>query len=139
LRSILEEYSRLSPGVELGSDETQTAAPQIRPPALTDSHRSKLKRDLDALNHDNRRYFLVCVAMIVLLFLVSVVVVLEHLDNATIVQTALAAFGVSAAGLITWMIKIWRVKTNTEFFMLLATQTDSDTMKMLINILAQKM
>ena len=158
LRSILQEYLNTAVEVDLGADETQapalpTDAPKISPgadetqtaglqhtpaPELTDARRSKLKRHLDALNQDNRRYFTVCVAMIVILFVVSVVVVLGHLNDRTVVQTALMAFGVSSTGLIIWMIRIWRIKTNTEFFMLLATQTDSDTMRMLIRILADK-
>ena len=108
-------------------------------PAIPSLDREKLKRDLSAISKGNNRYFLICVVMVVILFLVSVGVVLTNLNKPDIIKIVLGAFGISSAGLITMMIKLWREKSNTELLILLAINMDSDTLKSIIAILAKRL
>ncbi len=75
--------------------------------------------------------------MVVVLFIVSVGLVITNLQNAAVVKVVLSGFGVSAAGLITLMAKLWRVKNNTELLLILAINTDGETIKTVVNILAK--
>jgi hypothetical protein len=142
LSAVLQKYAE--PGreltVHLGSDETQEEARLGKETTKGQTvDREALRKDLQALKQDNNRYFVVCVVMVVLLFVVCVIVVLMNLKDASIVKLAMSTFGVSAAGLITIMTNLWRVKSNTEVLILLAVNTDSDTVKTVINILAKKL
>jgi hypothetical protein len=99
-------------------------------------NREKLQQALAEVGRVNTRFFLVCVLMIVLLFAATVGVVLTSLDRPGVVQVALAAFGVSAAGLIRWMIALWREKNRTEVVLLLAVNMDDETLKTIVNLMA---
>jgi len=123
------------PKDSLGSDDEHGA--QVAP--IHELDRDKLKRDLAAVNKDNNRYFLVCVMMVVFLFLVSIGVVLTNLNKPDIIKVVMAAFGISSAGLITMMIKLWREKSNGELLILLAINMDSDTLKTIVTVLLKRL
>lgn len=106
-------------------------------PATLD--RAALRRDLETVRGANNRYFVLCVAMSILLFIISIVVVLTNLTNTGVVKVVMSAFGIPATGLITFMSKLWRVKSNTEMLILLAINTDADTIKAVINILSKQL
>jgi hypothetical protein len=137
LRRVLLENVGLTsaPADSLGGDDEQggrmSAAPAI--------DRDKLKHDLSAVNKANNRYFLVCVAMVVLLFLVSVGVILTNLNRPEIIKVVMSAFGISSAGLITVMIKLWREKSNIELLLLLAINMDTDTLKTVVTMLVNRL
>jgi hypothetical protein len=118
----------------LGSDEIEeviAAGPRINP--------EKLQRDLAAVSKTNTTYFIICVIMVVVLFIVSIGVVLTNLNNPDIIKVVLAAFGVSCAGLITMMIKLWREKSNIELLIILAINMDLDTLKTVVAVLVRRL
>jgi hypothetical protein len=139
LKSLLQQYSdgAHAISVQLGADETLSDAQRHVAARGQDINRKTLRKDLQRVKQDNNRYFVVCAAMVVLLFVVSVGLVIVNLQNAAVVKIALSAFGVSAAGLITVMTNLWRVKSNTELLMILAINTDGETLKTVVNILAK--
>src|SRR2546421_334843 len=110
LQLVLKQYSNPSTGisVRLGADETQKdTETQISSPRQN-LDRTSLRRDLQSVKRDNNRYFVICAAMVVVLFIVCVVLVIANLQNAALVKIALSGFGVSAAGLIKVMTNLWR-------------------------------
>jgi hypothetical protein len=123
------------PKDSLGGDDTQ----ERRVPAVPALDREKLKRDLTALNKNNSRYFIICVVMVLILFLVSIGVVLMNLGKPDVIKIVMAAFGISSAGLITMMIKLWREKSNVELLILLAINMDSDTLKTVVAVLVKRL
>lgn len=137
LKSLLQQFSDTSAAVsvQLGSDET--LADEKRHVGRQEIDRKALRRDLSRVKRENNRYFVVCAAMVVVLFIISVSLVITNLQNAAVVKIVLSGFGVSAAGLITVMTKLWRVKNNTELLLILAINTDSETIKAVVNILAK--
>jgi hypothetical protein len=139
LRGLLKQYSDTAAvvSVQLGTDETLEDEERDVGPRGQEFDRKALRKDLGRVKQDNNRYFVVCVAMVVVLFIVSVGLVITNLQNAGVVKVVLSGFGVSAAGLITLMTKLWRVKNNTELLLILAVNTDSGTIKTVVNILAK--
>lgn len=140
LRAVLHKYADVTvPTAPLGSDETdQEEKPERKRVKRVDIDKANLRKDLEAVKRDNGRYFVVCVVMIGLLFITSIIVVLTNLANPDIIKGAMAAFGISTAGLITLMIKLWRTKSNTEMLILLAINMDAETIKTVIGILAKR-
>jgi hypothetical protein len=137
LKSVLLESVGMinAPKDLLGGDDEGGA----RVAATSSLDRDKLKRDLSAINKGNNRYFLICVVMVAILFLVSVGVVLTNLNKPEIIRVAMGAFGISSAGLITMMIKLWREKSNVELLMILAINMDYDTLKTVVAVLAKRL
>lgn len=140
LRAVLHKYADVTvPTAPLGSDETgNEEKPERKRVKRADIDKANLRKDLEAVKRDNGRYFVVCVVMIGLLFITSIIVVLTNLANPDIIKGAMAAFGISTAGLITLMIKLWRTKSNTEMLILLAINMDAETIKTVIGILAKR-
>lgn len=140
LRAVLHKYADATvPSAPLGSDETDNEEkPERKRVKRADIDKANLRKDLEAVKRDNGRYFVVCVVMIGLLFITSIIVVLTNLANPDIIKGAMAAFGISTAGLITLMIKLWRTKSNTEILILLAINMDAETIKTVIGILAKR-
>jgi hypothetical protein len=139
LQPVLQKYAGTSEatGVRLGSDETQLESRGEGSSDQQSIDRVALRNDLEAVKRDNNRYFALCVVMVVGLFIACVVLVLTNLKNAGLIKIAMSGFGVSAAGLITMMTNLWRVKSNTEILLVLAINTDSETLRTIVNILAK--
>jgi hypothetical protein len=123
LAKVLEEYR----------DEDAAPLGEVKPRRL---NRAKMKEGLEEVRRVNTRFFWVCVGMILVLFAATLLVVLTHLQTPGTVQVAMAAFGVSAAGLIQLMFRLWREKNRTEIVLLLAVNMDDDILKTIVNLLA---
>jgi hypothetical protein len=136
-RTLLENVGPAGlPKDALGSDEMLETAIATGPPINPE----KLKRDLTSVKKDNTKFFVLCVIMVFLLFLVSVGVVLTNLSKPDVVKLVMATFGVSCAGLITMMIRLWREKSNTELVLALAiNMNDMDTLKTVLAVLIRKL
>lgn len=98
----------------------------------------QLKGDLAQVEQRNRLYLLICVGMMLFLFVVLVVVVLLFLNNAGVVQVALGAFGVSCAGLIRWMVALWREKYYLEVLLATASNLGAKDVRAVISILRNR-
>ncbi|HEV7572305.1 MAG TPA: hypothetical protein VGQ21_12480 [Thermoanaerobaculia bacterium] len=91
------------------------------------------------MRDDNKRWFALCGTMVLLLFVVSVVVTVMHIDQPGTIKTVLSAFGISSAGLILMMFRFWRTKSSTEMLVILAVNMDAEAMRTVITILAKKL
>jgi hypothetical protein len=136
LRSILLE--NVGPTVArdaLGGIEAEARVVPAGPPLNVE----KLKRDLSAVSKNNTKYFIICVIMVLVLFVISIIVVLTNLNKPDIIKVVMAAFGISCAGLITMMIKLWREKSNIELLIILAINMDLDTLKTVVAVLVRRL
>lgn len=106
------------------------------PRVLTAEERQHLRDDLLIAIARNRNGFVIIVSLIVTLFLLNGGVVVTHLDSPTIIQAATAALGVSAAGLITWMVRLWSEKSRLEILAVFAVNMEGEALKTLLNVLA---
>lgn len=138
LRDVVRQYagSLSAPSVTGGSDETIVHVAPEQPPAID---REALRRDLARVVKSNQSGFVVCVAMLIILFLATLSLVIFNFDKPGLVKAAVSALGVSSAGVVTMMIKLWRNKSNTEMLMILAISMDAQTMRTVIEILAKRL
>lgn len=132
LKEVLTQNVELPPlSDKLGGGE-KAAPPTVK------VNKAGLKRGLVQVKKDNNRYFLICVAMVLILFAVSVGVVIFKNDQPDLIKAIMAALGVSSAGLITMMIKLWRDKSNVELVLVLATNMDDEALKTVLAVLVKK-
>jgi hypothetical protein len=103
---------------------------------LSDAERSALRQDLDRIERANSRIVWVAVALLVVLFFAWLAIVLGKTVDAGKVQVASAAFGLSAAGCIRWLLKLWREKTSSALLLRLAVDLEGDALAAVINLLA---
>lgn len=131
LRNVILEYEARGPSAY------KPPAPPV--PEMTDDELSRLRDDLWEVERSNRWLLKVSVSMILVLFVIVLVVVLVNLNQPLVVQVALPVFGISCAGLIRWMIALWREKTSTEMLLEFATHShasESRALREVINTLA---
>jgi hypothetical protein len=107
-------------------------------PVLSDAARANLIAELKALNRRNDRLVWVIVVLLVFLFLVSIWVVVAHLDQPKTAAAAGAGLGVSAAGCIVWLLQVWREKTAIEPLLLLAASLGGEALSTVISVLAKR-
>ena len=139
LKGVLSRYTAPSsaPSAPLGSDETAEAPRRSVAAAAID--RDALRQDLAGVRDENKRWFAVCGAMVVLLFIVSIVMTVLHVTEPATLKAVLSAFGISSAGLILLMFRFWRTKSYTDVLVILAVNMDAAAMKTVITILAKKL
>jgi hypothetical protein len=140
LKNVLSRYTApaSAPTAPLGSDET-AEAPRRKSVAAAAIDRDVLRQDLAGVRDENKRWFAVCGAMVVLLFIVSIVMTVLHVTEPATLKAVLSAFGISSAGLILLMFRFWRTKSYTEVLVILAVNMDAAAMKTVITILAKKL
>src|SRR5438445_13064784 len=111
LRNVLSRYTAASaPTAPLGADETTEV---IRTPTPVAIDREALRQDLAGIRDSNKMWFAVCGAMVVVLFVVSVVMTVLHVTEPATIKAVLSAFGISSAGMIWLMFRFWRTKSFT--------------------------
>jgi hypothetical protein len=89
----------------------------------------RLKTDLAEVERRNRFVLRTCIGMIGFLFLTLIGIVVFSLHNPAAVQVAVGAFGVSCAGLIRWMMAIWREKYYLEILLTLANNLEAKDLR----------
>lgn len=108
------------------------------PRTLSDEERQRLREDVQHAIASNRGGYITAVSLIVVLFLLNALVVLTQLGEPIFVQGMTAAVGVSAAGLITWMMRLWSDKSRLEMLAVFAVNLEGEALKTLLNVLASK-
>ncbi|MBZ0090205.1 MAG: hypothetical protein K8H90_07490 [Thermoanaerobaculia bacterium] len=128
LESILQRYA----------DREVAPLGGSRRRSLSDTERSALRKDLERIEHYNSRLVWIAVGLLVVLFGAWLVVVLVPGWSAGGVQAASAAFGLSAAGCIRWLLGIWREKTRTALLVRMAVDLEGDSLAAVISILSTR-
>jgi hypothetical protein len=138
LKKALSRHTTAKPArAPLGADENlEPVPPSAAVPALD---REALRQDLAKIRDENKRWFAVCAAMVVVLFIVSIVMTVVHVGEPATIKTILSAFGVSTAGLIVMMFRFWRTKSYSEMLVLLAANMDAVTMRSVVEVLIKKL
>lgn len=127
LKRIIAKYAD-SDQVPLGGDTPSRI--------LSAEERHHLRQDLHDAIARNRGGFVIAVSLIVSLFLLNGSIVVTHLNEPKTLQAATAALGVSAAGLITWMVRLWSEKSRLEILAVFALSMEGEALKTLLNVLA---
>ena len=138
LKEVLSRYTTATAAsAPLGADDT--AEPVTARSAVPAIDREALRQDLAKIRDDNRIWFGVCAAMVVVLFFVSIVMTVIHVGEPTTIRTILSAFGVSTAGLIVMMFRFWRTKSYSEMLMIFAANMDAAMMRSIVEVLIKRL
>jgi len=139
LRDVVSKYSSpaVFPTVTAGSDET-SAGPKTAPASFT-VDRVALRNDLNGVIKANKVWFQVCVFLLLALFIATLALVIVYIDRPALVKGALSALGISSAGVLTLMIKLWRIKSYTEILLLMAVNMDEATMRAVVDVIAKRL
>ncbi|HEX2080039.1 MAG TPA: hypothetical protein VHG08_20135 [Longimicrobium sp.] len=135
LRAVLQKHAGPVRPVYAGADETAEAPAE---PEVTSIDRAALRSDLGVVRRSSNRWFAVCAALLSTLFAATLWVVIAYVDRPEVVRAAVAALGVSSAGLVTMMLRMWKSKSAAEYLITLAAHLDAATMKTVIEILAKQ-
>jgi hypothetical protein len=126
LKAILTSYANveLSP---LGAHKTRTI--QV----------DKLREELNQTVRRNNWLLAVCIALAIGLFGVQLWAALTYMTQPNVVKVIAGIFGISAAGLVTQMIKLWQEKVATELLLGLLPVMDSAVLSTVINALVRRL
>jgi hypothetical protein len=126
LKTILTSYANveLAP---LGARKTRTI--QV----------DKLREELHQTVRRNNWLFAVCIVLAIVLFGVQLWVALTYMTQPNVVKAIAGIFGISAAGLVTQMIKLWQEKLATELLLGLLPVLDSAVLTTVINALVKRL
>jgi hypothetical protein len=104
--------------------------------ATGDGREEKLIRDLEFICSRNRKLAWILVVVLLIMFGCCVGVVLfKDLKTA---KGMLGLFGMSAAGCISWLYRIWSEMTATEQLLRLAVDMKGQALTQIVNVLAKK-
>jgi hypothetical protein len=129
LRVVLAKFSEKS--AKLGGE----AAPQSGDPKVLQSAANELTANLQAVSAKNRTYFLICVSMVVLLFIAACWLSLTHLQDPSFVRNVFAVTGISFVGLISQMVKLWKIKVLSDMTLVLAGSLNPGDLRPIVEIL----
>lgn len=132
LQEILHRYSGTT--VELNAPLGGSAGR-----GRSEIDRDGLRRALSQLKRQNDRYFGLCFAAVLVLFVALLVTTFVKLNQPEFLKGMTSIFGVSTGALIWRMFKMWEKKSQTEFFMHLTPNVNDDTLKTVIDVLAKKL
>jgi hypothetical protein len=122
LKSVLRRYA---PQVMLGEAETQFQA-------------ERLKVDLQRLRKSKDWAFIICTAMVVLAFLISIGLVIVLFREPDKIAVLFSATGLTTAGLISVMRGIWKEKVAIEMTIALLENLDPQQFESIILVILKK-
>jgi hypothetical protein len=126
----LDDVTQIGPGTASGSQDGQTVGSSLVLPFDTES----LRRDLESVRHNYEGTFRMCMAMMVILYVVVIVVALFNISDAVKIG-GLSVSGVGAPTLVNWMLKVAREERDTNRLLAIATSMDAETARAFIQIM----
>ena len=130
LREVLQRYA--GPSMTLGArkEAKETDRIKINP--------QNLQRDLARISKRNEKYFIVGVAMAIVLFVVLVITAFLPQCDSIAVHAVPPILGTSAAVIVWRMFRTWREKSYTDCVLALLPNRDDEMLRIIIAALAQK-
>jgi hypothetical protein len=86
---------------------------------LSNEQIENLRKDLLSISSKNKIYFLICVGMVVLAFLISLFLIIYYIKKPEKIQIVFSITGLSVMGLIIYMNKLWKDKVNSDMLLVL--------------------
>ncbi len=97
----------------------------------------KLLKRLRDVNAANSKYFIICVAMVVAMFVAALSLIFLRMSDSTTATLVAGAFGLSVAGMVRMMLRLWREKVATD--LLLELSNDPAVLRSVIDTLATRL
>ncbi|HTU21774.1 MAG TPA: hypothetical protein VMG10_27295 [Gemmataceae bacterium] len=127
---ILNEFVNGPPGERPVGNVLLGPRDKIDPKTVTrlDARLKEIRRQLEV-------YFIICVALIVVLFLTQLHIVLFHLDQPYLVTGAVTFCGMTTSGLIFYLAGLWRERDRTGTIIALALALDPTELRGVLHVL----
>jgi hypothetical protein len=129
LKDVLAQYSAEGPRFGDGAIPLGGTAPAVSPTIQS------LKADLEAIRKRNTTYFVCCFVLLVLLFGTCFVLVIFALRNPTLIQSALAATGLSFFGIVAQMLKLWKEKVASDLTLALIADLKPENIPSVLGVI----
>lgn len=100
--------------------------------------RQTLQRDLARISKRNEKYFMVGIAMAIVLFLALVIIAFLHQSDSITAQAVPPVLGSSAAVIVWRMFRTWREKSYTDVVLALVPSVDEKMLRTIIAVLVKK-
>jgi len=101
-------------------------------------NRQNLHRDLAQISKRNEKYFMIGVAMAIVLFVGLVVIAFLPQCDSIAVHAVPPILGSSAAVIVWRMFRTWREKSYTDCVLALLPNSDDEMLRIIITALVQK-
>src|SRR5215203_853261 len=126
VKTVLHRYLRTMPAPHLGASAATLS-------------RKELANDLMAVSRANRTYFVVCVAVILLVLLGAAAIALRYLDSPDHIRTIFGVLGISITGLVAQLVSLWKQKVMADTVLVLCRSLDELTLKPVLDVLLAKL
>jgi len=103
-----------------------------------DINRENLQRDLAKISKRNEKYFMVGVAMAIVLFIALVLIAFLQQRDSITAQAVPPLLGSSAAVIVWRMFRMWREKSYTDCVLALVPNVDDEMLRTIVGVLVQK-
>ena len=130
LRKVLQRYAGAP--VTMGARKAATENDKI------DINRENLQRDLAKISKRNEKYFMVGVAMAIVLFIALVLIAFLQQRDSITAQAVPPLLGSSAAVIVWRMFRMWREKSYTDCVLALVPNVDDEMLRTIVGVLVQK-
>ena len=97
-----------------------------------------LRKDILDVMRSDTKYFNLCVAILIVLFIGSILVVLINLNHPATITAIFAATGISYGYLLNQITGLWREKSHAEVAYTLARNLPPQDLKAVISVLLAK-
>lgn len=105
---------------------------------LSDKKIDDLKHELSKISSKNKVYFVICVSMVILMFILSLVLVIMNMNDPSKIQIIFSVTGVSIMGLVIYMHRLWKEKVNSDLLITLVGTLESDVINSVLSALINK-
>jgi hypothetical protein len=133
LYQVLAKYSVQAPRFGAKDPSDAGASPELQ------TTNDDLRRDLKSISDKNRSLFLICVAMVLVLFIGSCWLVLKYLQNPSFIKSVFAVTGISFLGLLSQMVRLWKGKVISDMILVLAGSLKPGDIRPLLEILLRSL
>jgi hypothetical protein len=105
-----------------------------------DQQRDQFRKDLRAISESTNRYFVICVALVLILFAGACALGAFKLNHPAEITAVFGATGLSFSGIFRQMLRLWKEKVNTEMLIALAGNLETaDLRKMALALLKARL
>jgi len=94
-----------------------------------------LRRSLQRISESNKTYFIICVALLLILFAGACLLVLRSLDHPNQIAVIFGATGISFMGIFSQSVRLWKEKVNSDMLLILAGNLRPQDLKGVVDIL----
>ena len=104
-------------------------------PRNSEAQQETLRSEVRAVIQSDTKYFNLCIAFLVMLFIGSTILVLCNLSRPASITAISSATGISYAFLLKQAIGLWREKSHAEVGYVLATKLPAEDLKAVVLVL----